>query len=388
MLLSLITSPVGFATTPVETNPCAGMKENGAIGTHVLYIDAADPTAMFANAACFDDNQDVTANPQAGADVTPGIYDMSTNLIDAASMPAVQVDFENGEYPMCAVNVHWHLGAEHRSTGQYDETGTGPADHTRRKLSGETETTRLGHQCHHYDDTMAKFTTEVRLALAKSPACLLLLALELAPPYHPAPPPPFLGWEAEPHTLWWQYEWEHCVDMKVGETYEVHWPHSAAGDCGTKWQHQTPFYDGVLCINAAIEMIVAGDIPMNKAVGVEAQVFTITNDVDSHADDLAIDLNGAVKMTGTWDDVAMYTGSTTGTSRDNEICSKYSPITWHVDRTCHMISAKKFDALCKMMQDNSATNGGDDMSDDLYAHGARETVLEVLTASNIGDNRA
>lgn len=318
------------------------MKENGAIGTHVLYTDATDPTAMFANAACFDDNQDVTANPQAGADVTPGIYDASTNLIDAASMPAVQVDFENGEYPMCAVNVHWHLGAEHRSAGQYDETGTGPAHHTRRKLSGET--TRLGHQCRHYDDTMAKFTTE--------------------------------------------YEWEHCVDMKVGETYEVHWPHSAAGDCGTKWQHQTPFYDGVLCNNAAVEMVLAGDIPMNKAVGVEAQVFTITNDVDSHADDLAIDLNGAVKMTGTWDDVAMYTGSTTGTSRDNEICSKYSPITWHVDRTCHMISAKKFDALCKMMQDNSATNGGDDMSDDLYAHGARETVLEVLTASNIGDNRA
>eukprot|EP00966_Prymnesium_polylepis_P103576 2398098-Prymnesium_polylepis.1 len=38
-----------------------------------------------------------------------------------------------------------------------------------------------------------------------------------------------------------QFEWKHCKDMVVGETYEVHWPHSAAGACGTRWQYQEPF---------------------------------------------------------------------------------------------------------------------------------------------------
>ena len=43
-----------------------------------------------------------------------------------------------------------------------------------------------------------------------------------------------------------QYDWEHCVDMKVGQTYEIHWPHSTVGACGTPFQYQTPFYDGTL----------------------------------------------------------------------------------------------------------------------------------------------
>ena len=42
-------------------------------------------------------------------------------------------------------------------------------------------------------------------------------------------------------------------------------------------------------------------------------------------------------------DMAYYTGSTTGTSRDNQVCSRYTPITWQVDRKCHMISASSFD---------------------------------------------
>jgi len=41
--------------------------------------------------------------------------------------------------------------------------------------------------------------------------------------------------------------WEHCVDMVVGQTYEIHWPHSAAGACSIPFQFQTPFYDGVFC---------------------------------------------------------------------------------------------------------------------------------------------
>ena len=68
--------------------------------------------------------------------------------------------------------------------------------------------------------------------------------------------------------------------------------------------------------------------------------------------------------------MAKYVGSTTGTTRTNEVCSMYAPITWQVDRPCHKVSAWSFDQMCKMMLDNP-----DDMSDDVHAHGARELVL-------------
>merc|ERR1711968_125293 len=76
-------------------------------------------------------------------------------------------------------------------------------------------------------------------------------------------------------------------------------------------------------------------------------------------------------------DMAKYTGSTTGTSRDNEICSRYTPITWQVDRECHLISASSFDKLCADMKAQR-----DDMSSDLHAHGSRELVADDIAANN------
>ena len=77
-------------------------------------------------------------------------------------------------------------------------------------------------------------------------------------------------------------------------------------------------------------------------------------------------------------DMAMYTGSTTGTSRDaSTTCSRYAPITWQVDRKCHIVSASSFDKMCKDMLAQA-----DDMSDDIYPHGARELVADHLVANN------
>ena len=172
--------------------------------------------------------------------------------------------------------------------------------------------------------------------------------------------------------------------MHVGETYEVHWPHSSAGACGTKWQYQTPFYDGVLCNNEAVGIVHGLDnslANLPQFVGVEGQVFTIVNDP---AYDVHLGIDGAIKGTfgdrEFWQDVAKYTGSTTGQTRDNQVCSAYSPITWHVDRKCHMISAKSFDMLCAQMMMQA-----DDMSPDVEPHGARLTVTANLTATNIAD---
>merc|ERR1719254_244736 len=77
-------------------------------------------------------------------------------------------------------------------------------------------------------------------------------------------------------------------------------------------------------------------------------------------------------------DIGKYTGSTTGTSRNNKICSRYTPITWQVDRKCHLISASSFDKMCADME-----RQGDDLSDAMHAHGARELVTDQLAANNL-----
>jgi hypothetical protein len=155
--------------------------------------------------------------------------------------------------------------------------------------------------------------------------------------------------------------------MEVGQTYEVHWPHSAAGACGTPNQYQTPFYDGVFCVDDVIAETFS-------QIGVQSQVFTIVNDESYYWPDL---MHGMIVDGDMGTDVAKYTGSTTGTTRDNEICSPFTPITWQVDRKCHLISASTFDKTCADMKAQR-----DDMSDDLHAHGSRELVADEHAANN------
>jgi hypothetical protein len=340
MLAVSTSAALGFASVP-ECPETVTVKEelgfNPCYGRH-MYTELAG----FANSACFDDDLNPSVapgiGPQAGADITEGVAGL---MEVAANQHPILDEYQNTA--LCPVNVHWHMGAEHRSEGEFDEDGKSPEtedDHGRR-LAGDTEI-RHGHKCHHYDN----LTPE----------------------------------QKEP------YEWKYCKDMKVGETYEIHWPHSAAGACGTKWQYQSKFYDGVFCNMDAVMGVLGmateeAGAPVPTYIGVQGQVFTIVND-----DAYKLDLNmaGAIMGGEYWSDVARYTGSTTGTSRDNEICSNYAPITWQVDRKCHMIAASSFDALCKEMKNNKEEKGGDDMEHDLHAHGARETVWANLTAGTPG----
>uniref|UniRef100_A0A7S0W3U2 Uncharacterized protein n=1 Tax=Hemiselmis tepida TaxID=464990 RepID=A0A7S0W3U2_9CRYP len=291
---------------PVDpsVNPCKGQKP----------YHAGPGDKYFANVECMKDGV-VAVLEQAGADVSPGYK----GGMDAGEW-RVPITERYNQTDLCAVNVHWHLGAEHRSSGQFDESGKGP--------SGDGYKERLGHRCHFYDEADPKFTTP--------------------------------------------YDWKHCKDMVVGETYEVHWPHSAAGACGTEWQFQTPFYDGVFCNDGVVNILT----PLNtyKKIGVQSQTYTIVNDESYYHDNL---MNGMIVDEKFGVDMTMYTGSTTGTSRDNDVCSRFAPITWQVDRRCHMISASSFDKMCEMMKMQK-----DDMSDDLHAHGSRETVADHLTANN------
>ena len=78
-------------------------------------------------------------------------------------------------------------------------------------------------------------------------------------------------------------------------------------------------------------------------------------------------------------DIAVYLGSSTGSDRDNTICSKYAPITWQMDRKCHLISASSFDKLCADMLSQSPT----DMTVDVAPKGARVLVDDSLSDSNV-----
>jgi len=317
-----------------SVNPCAGQK----------WKDLGPGDHYFDNTDCFK-NGVVAVLEQAGANVTKGYQ----GLMDVGERKPISVPYS--ETALCPVNVHWHLGAEHLSVGQYDDKGKGPKDGgndlsyegtSRRQLDGrrlEQSKKRLGHQCMYYDASDQRFNDTL-------------------------------------------YKWETCEKMLVGETYEIHWPHSAAGACGTKWQYQTPFYDGVFCRDDVISVV-----PLNtyENIGVQGQIFTVINDdrdeysFDNLIAGMIVDAN---KQNGMGIDIAYYTGSTTGTTRNNVMCSRYTPITWQVDRKCHLVSAKSFDKLCKDMMAISKDLGGDDMHDDLHPHGARETVLDELAANN------
>jgi len=280
------------------------------------------------NALCVD----MEVQPQAGANVTKGYV---------GGMDVGDIKPNTAEYyasKMCPVNVHWHLGAEHYSVGEYDEDGDGPHGNAeapdwaqRARDLAEGKDVRAGFRCHHYDADDEKFTKP--------------------------------------------YDWKYCEGMEVGETYEVHWPHSAAGACGRVNQYQTPFYDGVFCNLDMDTFSTLQKQDIANAVGVHGQVFTIVNDESYFYPDM---MRGMIKDVGEHGkDIAYYTGSTTGTTRDNEICSQYTPITWQVDRKCHMISASSFDKMCYEMKMQR-----DDMSGDLHAHGARELVTTDLVANN------
>jgi hypothetical protein len=336
---------VPFTSVFAGTNTCAGKKP-------VTYTIPGSTDKYFDDINCTTAEGVRQALEQAGANVTAG-YRGQLNATGGyggggpvnARFPITTSYLKAG---LCPVNVHWHLGAEHYSAGEYDEFGTGPA-HTSidKEASGHfsrraSKIVRLGFRCSKYSANDKKFTTP--------------------------------------------YEWKHCdKSMMVGETYEVHWPHSTAGACGTPNQYQSPFYDGVFCnvdgptANALLGVDAKGQStgtgPLtHKHVGVQSQVYTIVNDEAYYYPDL---IRGMIVEGEYGKDMAKYTGSTTGTSRDNTVCSRYTPITWQVDRKCHLISASTFDKMCADMKQMR-----DDMSGDLHAHGSRTLVSDFMAANN------
>ena len=288
------------------------------------------------------------AGAQSATDVTKG----APGTRDPALAPIADYN----DMGMCTVNVHWHIGAEHRSEGQYDENAA--FDHpnkdtyagSHRRLASADGGMRIGHMC-----TKGKELWEANDASVRN---------------------------ADGSVN--EYDWKYCKDMHVGLTYEFHWPHSSLGACQTPWQYQYHFLDGVLCgaTQGGIDIATAANALTTKAhaIGVEGQVFTIVNGMGGDAVRPTWDvLNG-------WDrqaakDVAYYQGSTTGDAVQSgahagDKCRGTGDlVTWHVDRECHTLEASTMDEMCRRMLVISA----DDMSPDVIPHGARETVIQALT---------
>lgn len=76
--------------------------------------------------------------------------------------------------------------------------------------------------------------------------------------------------------------------------------------------------------------------------------------------DATFDLPAGVKQVkdrNIWTDITTYTGSTTGerfgnSTMDTKPCDDVSPVTFQVDRKCHLLTAESLDNLCQSLKRN------------------------------------
>ena len=60
------------------------------------------------------------------------------------------------------------------------------------------------------------------------------------------------------------------------------------------------------------------------------------------------------------------------------MCSMFSPITWQVDRKCHVISARSWDEMCRIMLEQA-----DDMEPETHPHGSRKLVNNKWSSNSV-----
>ncbi|CAE7549277.1 unnamed protein product [Symbiodinium sp. CCMP2592] len=293
----------------------------------------------FAKPACS------TAEPQTPRDLTAGAVGSMTPK--AATLTDDQANF------LPLVNVHFHLGAEHKTEAgpcspessselslvlaieaaysddtdsiAYDAASSG------RRLAGNV---RPGFMC-------SKSSLNAnQLAAYNFTYCNFAAALPLG----------FDLLSGSAHVVFSK------GDVQVGKSYEIHYVHSSAGmdNNATDDMNADLLADG---LGGAAN----GRGLLNPMIVVQGQIFQIVHGAAT-VDDM---LHGWTVVGH--DNSVMYPGSTTGQSHDNEVCSPYS-ITWHVDKDCHQVSPESFDNLCKQMSEAYG------MYADLYPHGSRKLV--------------
>lgn len=173
------------STTSVKTivsTVAIGAALGAAVTIGVAYPALKDkwvndaPAAPKAKLAC------ANAQPQSPRDVSAGsaATGKARVRVDGNASPIAGSDADK---KLKHVNTHFHLGAEHKSSGEYDKLHVTPSG--RRLLDASTE---YGFYC---DD---------------------------------------VSWIQPLSTT--AYDWQYCENTEVGKTYEVHWVYSSGGASG------------------------------------------------------------------------------------------------------------------------------------------------------------
>jgi len=146
-------------------------------------------------------------------------------------------------------------------------------------------------------------------------------------------------------------EYNGCQGIAEGDTIEVHWVHTT---CDIETEGVTPMGGG---LSACLTTICA-----NPQLKVVAQVFVLEK-------------NGKLKFTDSLisnnEPSVVYTGSTTGTSYNNNHCSEFQ-VTWDVKKSCESLDIDDFSKWCSNNEYK-----------DHHAHGVRELVTSETLLSKI-----
>jgi len=146
-------------------------------------------------------------------------------------------------------------------------------------------------------------------------------------------------------------EYEGCSGIAEGDTIEVHWVYTS---CDT-------VTDGVKPMGSGLNACMTTMCP-NPQLRVVAQVFVLQKNGELKFSDSPIKHN---------DPTVLYTGSTTGTSWNNNHCSPLQ-VTWDVKKTCSTLDIDDFSKWCS----NNKYN-------DNHAHGVRDLVTSDELLSKI-----
>jgi len=299
-------APAPVAAPLVAPTTCGGMKEhyrkNECCGK-------PDKAVQVAPACPYNFNKPTCAKaePQAPRDLSTGAT--GTKIPKAATLNIAQ------QALLPLANVHFHLGAEHKSDNYKDDTDAKAYD--------------------------AKAAGGRRLAADPRPGFMCSKAglsdAEKAP-----------------------YTFQYCKgDVAVGKTYEVHYVHSSAGYTAEDIKDVD-----IDLLDDGLGGAANGRGQLNPMIVVKAQVFQIVNGAGAPK---PADMLHDWTVPADDKDSVMYPGSTTGQSHDDATCSPYA-ITWFVSKKCWKISAESFDKMCKMKKEQYK------MEADLYPHGSRIIV--------------
>jgi hypothetical protein len=223
------------------------------------------------------------------------------------------------DHNLVLANVHYHLGAEHRSSGEYDYS----------KMDDPSFDVAVTEEYGFYCDQTAGYLNDSAAGNFQA------------------------------------YSWEYCSNTEVGQTYEMHYVYSSG----------TANENGIVGgLGGAFA------VHINPTVTVRAQIYYIVNDDSADVDDFGF----SGWNTALISDAVAYSGSTTGRSWNNEVCSPYH-VTWHVDRHCQRVSAKSFDAMCMEMKNlNMDVDTEPHWTRDLVSANYTSSVQRTLTAEEIG----